>query len=98
MAEKIDVDGLVGARADFRHLLARLIGRQHRTGQRTETAHFRHRRRQLEIDCASHRRQHDRMLNTEEVKNSAIRPHGVTFPARTASSYSTTRKLHIPNV
>jgi hypothetical protein len=77
VAEKIDVDGLVGAGADFRELVAQAVRREHRTGQRAEPAPFAHRRGQLEVHGAGHRSQHDRMRGAEQLDQTGIGPHAL---------------------
>ena len=45
-------------------------------GNDAEPAALGHRGRQLEVHRARHRRQHDRMLDLEQVDQTAVRPHG----------------------
>ena len=75
VAEEIEVDRLVRARTVFRDLVARLLGVEHRERQRRQAARLRHRDREFEIHRARHRREHDRMLDLEEVEKTAVRPH-----------------------
>ena len=56
--------------------LARILGGQHRTRQRTQTPRPRRQDRQIHVRGAGHRRLKDRKFGLEEVEKSAIWPHG----------------------
>ena len=76
MAEEVHVDGCRDALADDVDLLARLLGREHRAGQRAQRPALRRRDHQFGVHDAGHRRQHDRKFGLEEVDDPAIWPHG----------------------
>src|SRR5262249_6548168 len=75
MAEEARVDLRLRAGAEFRHLLAHLIGVEHCARKRRQGAGLRHRSCQFEIHGAGHRREQDRMFDLEEVQAAAIGPH-----------------------
>jgi hypothetical protein len=76
VTEEIQVDRLVGHGADFRELLAQRLRGEHRARQRAEAARRAYRRHQLMIHGARHRREHDRVLDADELRQTCIGPHG----------------------
>src|ERR1700746_88039 len=75
MAEEIEIDGLLRAGADLRHLLADLIGIEHRAWERCERARLRSGHRELPNQCAGKRGLHDRKLDVEQLEQTTVRPH-----------------------
>jgi hypothetical protein len=74
---RADVERVAGCGANFCDLLAHLLLVEHRDRQRSEPAGLRNFDDELCIHRAGHRRQHDRMFNPEELRQTAIRPHRV---------------------
>src|SRR5262249_14118795 len=66
MAEEIEIDGFLSAGADLRHLLAYLVGIEHRAWERCERARLGRGRCELPIHGAGNRRLHDRKLAVEQ--------------------------------
>ena len=75
MAEEIEIDGFLRARADLRHLLADLIGIEHRAWKRCERARLGRGHRELPIHGTGNRRLHDRKLDVEQLEEATVRPH-----------------------
>src|SRR5262249_12463714 len=75
MAEEIEIYGFVRAGADLRHLLADLIGIEHRAWERCERARLGRGRRELPVHGAGNPRLHDRKFNVEQLEETTVRPH-----------------------
>ncbi len=75
MAEEIETYGFLRAGADLRHLLADLIGIEHRAWERCERARLRRGHCELPIHGAGNRRLHDRQLDVEQLEQTTVRPH-----------------------
>ena len=79
VAEEVEIDRLLRARADFSHLLADLIGIEHGAGQRSERTRFGRLGGKLPVHGAGHGRLHDGKLDVEKLDETAIRPHICTI-------------------
>src|SRR5262249_11582940 len=75
MAEEIEIYGFLRASADLRHLLADLIGIEHRAWERSERARLGRGRRELPVHGAGNRRLHDRKLDVQQLEETTVRPH-----------------------
>src|SRR5262245_7369128 len=75
MAEEIEIYGFLRAGADLRHLLADLIGIEHRAWERSKRARLGRGRRELPVHGAGNWRLHDRKLDVEKLEETTVRPH-----------------------
>src|SRR5262249_29254070 len=75
VAEEIEIYGFLRAGADLRHLLAGLIGIEHRAWERCERARLGRGHCELPIHGACNWRLHDRKLDVEQLEEATIRPH-----------------------
>src|SRR5262249_48820878 len=73
--EEIEIYGFVRAGADLRHLLADLIGIEHRAWERCERARLGRGRRELPVHGAGNPRLHDRKFDVEQLEETTVRPH-----------------------
>src|SRR5262249_12949714 len=75
VAEEIEIYGVLRAGAGLRHLLADLIGIEHRAWERCERARLGRGHCELPIHGAGNRRLHDRKLDVEQLEEATVRPH-----------------------
>jgi hypothetical protein len=75
MAEEIEIYGFLRAGANLRHLLADLIGIEHRAWERCERARLGRGHCELPIHGAGNRCLHDRKLDVEQLEEATVRPH-----------------------
>jgi hypothetical protein len=75
--QKIEIDWLVaGGGPKLRDLGTQLLCVEHAGRERAKTTGPGDCDRKLGIHGAGHRRQQDRMINFEQIEQSAVRPHG----------------------
>jgi hypothetical protein len=91
MTEEIDVDRLVGAGAEFGKLLAQRIGAEQAGRQGPEPARRRNFGGEIGVGRSRHRRLDDRLFDTQQLGETAVRPHESTSTAASGSASSNKR-------
>src|SRR5215470_5817390 len=79
VAEEIQIDRRRDTLPDDVDLLARPLHRQQRAGHRTQASALRDRDGKIGVHRAGHRRERDRKFGLEEIQDTAIGPHGLSF-------------------
>ena len=74
VAEEVEIDRPGGSPANDGQLRSNLVGVEHRAGERSESSRLCHRNRQLGQRRSRHRRQNNRQLDPEQIKNATIPP------------------------